>query len=42
VKSGIHPDYRRVVFEDSSGRQRWICRAPSSPNVEPPGRAEPK
>jgi large subunit ribosomal protein L31 len=27
AKSGIHPDYRRVVFEDSSGRQRWICRS---------------
>lgn len=25
MKTGIHPDYRPVVFEDSSGGQRWLC-----------------
>lgn len=27
MKPGIHPDYRHVVFEDSAGGQRWICRS---------------
>ena len=27
MKPGIHPDYRLVVFEDSTGGQRWICRS---------------
>ena len=25
MKPGIHPEYRQVVFEDSSGGQRWLC-----------------
>ena len=27
MRSDIHPDYRPVVFEDSSGGQRWITRS---------------
>jgi large subunit ribosomal protein L31 len=27
MKSDIHPEYRSVVFEDSTGGQRWICRS---------------
>ncbi|MFT4658886.1 MAG: large subunit ribosomal protein L31 [Minisyncoccia bacterium] len=27
MKPDIHPDYRPVVFEDSTGGQRWICRS---------------
>jgi len=27
MKPEIHPDYRPVVFEDSTGGQRWICRS---------------
>lgn len=27
MKPGIHPEYRPVVFEDSTGGQRWICRS---------------
>ena len=25
MKPGIHPEYRQVVFEDSTGGQRWVC-----------------
>ncbi|MEM8618600.1 MAG: type B 50S ribosomal protein L31 [Actinomycetota bacterium] len=25
MKPDIHPDYRQVVFEDSTGGQRWVC-----------------
>ena len=25
MKPGIHPEYRPVVFEDSTGGQRWVC-----------------
>jgi len=25
VKSGIHPEYRPVVFEDVSIGERWLC-----------------
>jgi len=27
MKPGIHPEYRTVVFEDSTGGQRWVCRS---------------
>jgi ribosomal protein L31 len=37
MKPGIHPDYRHVVFEDSSGGQRWICR---STIIDTAGRVE--
>ena len=25
MRTGIHPEYRQVVFEDSIGGQQWIC-----------------
>lgn len=27
MRPDIHPDYRPVVFEDSSGGQRWLTRS---------------
>lgn len=27
MRDGIHPDYRSVVFEDSSAGQRWLGRS---------------
>jgi large subunit ribosomal protein L31 len=27
MRADIHPDYRPVIFEDSSGGQRWLARS---------------
>jgi large subunit ribosomal protein L31 len=27
MKPDMHPEYRTVVFEDSGGGQRWMCRS---------------
>ena len=32
MKPDIHPDYRQVVFEDSTGGQRWVWGSTISTN----------
>ena len=32
MKPDIHPAYRQVVFEDSTGGQRWVCGSTISTN----------
>lgn len=27
MKAGIHPEYRTVVFDDTSVGRRWLCRS---------------
>jgi ribosomal protein L31 len=40
MKPDIHPEYRTVVFEDSTGGQRWVCRTGTMTLVDSAGRVE--